>query len=260
VSPTLPFHLPDRQAALARWQRVAEPERVYTNAGLVLPWCWGAAAVLAVAGLVVALLLAPADFHQGDASRIVFIHVPAAWLSLVIYIVMAVSAMLGQLLQTRVAALLANALAPTGALMACVALWTGSLWGKPSWGTWWVWDARLTSELLLLFLYFGFLALQAATEDPRRCERACALLGLVGLVNVPVIYYSVHWWNTQHQGGSFGLLRAPNMADLTVAGLLLMAAALSAWSAAVALHRLRSLILEREGNAEWARRLPEARA
>ena len=254
----LRFHLPDRHAALSQWQRVAEPERVYNAAGRLLPWFWGAAGLLGAAGLVAGLLLAPADFHQGDASRIVFIHAPAAWMSLLIYVVMALCASMGQWLETRMAALLASALAPTGALMACIALWTGSLWGKPSWGSWWVWDARLASELLLLFLYFGFLALQAATEDPRRRERACALLALVGLVNVPVIYLSVHWWNTQHRGGDFALLPAPHMADLTQAGLWLMAAAFSAWTAAVALHRMRSMILEREAPAAWTLKLPEA--
>lgn len=252
-------HLPGARAAHARWQRAADPARFYAVSGRLLPWCWGAALLLGVAGLVVGLVLAPSDFHQGDASRIVFVHVPAAWMSLLLYVAMAVLAALGQVAETRMASMLAAALAPTGTLMACMALWTGSLWGKPSWGTWWVWDARLTSELLLLFLYFGFLALQAATEDPRRCERACALLAVVGLVNVPVVYFSVHWWHTQHQGGGFGLARAPNLAGITLAGLVLMTAAFTAWSIAVALHRARSMLLEREQRADWARHLPEAR-
>jgi heme exporter protein C len=142
--------------------------------------------------------------------------------------------------------------------MTFIALWTGALWGKPTWGTWWVWDARLTSELLLLFLYFGFMALQAASDDPRRADRAGAILALVGVVNIPVIYFSVKWWNTLHQGATIGATRAPSMATVMLVGLLLMVAAFWAWSLAVALHRVRSLILEREVDSDWAARLPEA--
>jgi heme exporter protein C len=141
--------------------------------------------------------------------------------------------------------------------MTFVALWTGALWGKPTWGTWWVWDARLTSELLLLFLYFGFMALQAATDDPRRADRASAVLALVGVVNIPIIYFSVKWWNTLHQGSTVNFDRAPSMASLMLLGMLLMVAALWAWSIAVALHRVRSIILERESRSQWVHKLKE---
>jgi heme exporter protein C len=240
------------------WMRYAAPSTFYRWAGRLLPWCWGAAAVFGIAGLGVGLLLAPTDFQQGDAYRIIFIHVPAAWMSMLIYLVMAFWAGLGLVLDTRLSSMLACALAPTGALMTFVALWTGALWGKPTWGTWWAWDARLTSELLLLFLYFGFMALQAAIDDPRRADRAGAVLALVGVVNVPVIYFSVRWWNTLHQGSTINATRAPSMANVMLAGLLLMVAAFWAWSIAAGLHRTRSIILERERDAQWVRHLPEA--
>ena len=157
------------------------------------------------------MLIAPTDFQQGDAYRIIFIHVPAAWMSMLIYVVMAFWAGLGLVLNTRLSSMLATALAPTGALMTFIALWTGALWGKPTWGTWWVWDARLTSELLLLFLYLGFMALQAAADDPRRADRAGAIVALVGVVNVPIIYFSVKWWNTLHQGSTINMTKAPTL-------------------------------------------------
>ena len=245
-------------AAARRWMHYAAPANFYGLAGRLLPWCWGAALLFGAAGLVVGLLVAPSDFQQGDAYRIIFIHVPAAWMSMLIYLAMALWAGLGLVLNTRLSAMMATALAPTGALMTFIALWTGALWGKPTWGTWGVWDARLTSELLLLFLYFGFMALQAASDDPRRADRAGALLALVGVVNIPIIYFSVKWWNTLHQGATVSVTRAPSMATVMLVGMLLMVAAFWAWSIAVALHRVRSLILEREGDAEWAQRLPEA--
>ncbi len=252
-----PPPLPTATAA-RRWTHYAAPATFYGLAGRLLPWCWAAALLFGGAGLVVGLVVAPTDFQQGDAYRIIFIHVPAAWMSMIIYLAMALWAGLGLVLNTRLSAMMATALAPTGALMTFLALWTGALWGKPTWGTWWVWDARLTSELLLLFLYAGFMALQAASDDPRRADRAGAILALVGVVNIPIIYFSVKWWNTLHQGATVSVTRAPSMATVMFAGMLLMVAAFWAWSVAVALHRVRSLILEREGDAEWAQRLPEA--
>jgi heme exporter protein C len=247
-------------AEASGWLRFASPGNFYRLAGRLMPWCWTVAALCAGAGLWIGLVVAPSDFQQGEAYRIIFIHVPAAWMSMLIYVVMAFWAGVGLVLNTRLSFMLASALAPTGALMAFIALWTGALWGKPTWGTWWVWDARLTSELLLLFLYLGFLALQAAIDDPRRADRAGALVALVGVVNVPVIYFSVRWWNTLHQGASISLTRAPSMAAPMLAALLLMAVAFWAWSIGVALHRVRSIIIEREIGSEWVSRLTEARA
>jgi heme exporter protein C len=167
-------------------------------------------------------------------------------MSMFLYLVMAFWAALGLALNTRLSFMMARALAPTGALFTFIALWTGALWGKPTWGTYWVWDARLTSELILLFLYLGYMALQAAIEDTRRADRASALLALVGAVNVPIIYYSVQWWNTLHQGASVSLTKAPSMAMTMLTGMLLMALACWFYSIAVALVRVRCIIRERE--------------
>ena len=161
----------------------AAPSRFYALAGASLPWLWGFAAALGLAGLYLGFFVAPTDATQGEAYRIIFIHVPAAWMSMFLYVVMAFWAALGLAFNTRLSGMMATAIAPTGALFTFIALWTGSLWGKPTWGTYWVWDARLTSELILLFLYFGFMALQAAIDDPRRADKAGALLALVGVVN-----------------------------------------------------------------------------
>ena len=158
-------------------------------------------------------------------------------------------------MNTRMSSMMASAIAPTGALMTVLALITGSLWGKPTWGTYWVWDARLTSELVLLFLYLGFLALQAAIDDPRRADKAGAVLALVGVVNIPIIYFSVQWWNTLHQGSSVSLTRSPSMAATMLLGMLLMALAFWMYSIGAALHRVRSIVLEREKRAEWTKEL-----
>jgi heme exporter protein C len=235
-----------------RWTRFAAPSTFYGLAGRWLPWCWAVAAGFALAGLVVGLLVAPTDFQQGDSYRIIFIHVPAAWMSMIIYVAMAFWAGLGLVLNTRLSAMFATALAPTGALMTFIALWTGSLWGKPTWGTWWVWDARLTSELLLLFLYIGFMALQAANDDPRRGDRAGALLALVGVVNVPIIYFSVQWCNTLHQGSSVNLSKS-SMAETMLWGMLLMAMCFWMYSIAVAFMRVRTIMLERERHTDWVK-------
>lgn len=246
-------------AARGSWLRFAAPQQFYPLAGRLLPWLWALAALLAVSGLTVGLLIAPSDFQQGDSYRIIYIHVPAAWMSMLIYVVMAFWAGLGLVLNTRLSSMMASALAPTGAWMTFIALWTGALWGKPTWGTWWVWDARLTSELLLLFLYLGFMALQAAADDPRRADRAGAVVALIGVVNVPIIYYSVKWWNTLHQGSTINLTRAPSMASIMLTGLLLMVAAFWVYAIAAALQRVRTIILEREKDADWVARLPETR-
>ncbi len=241
------------------WFRYAAPLRFYPLAGRAMPWLFGLAAVLGVAGLAIGLWLAPTDAQQGDAYRIIFIHVPAAWMSMIIYLALALWAGIGLVFNARLASMLACALAPTGALMTFIALWTGALWGKPTWGTWWVWDARLTSELLLLFLYLGFLSLHAAIDDERRADRATAVLALVGVVNVPIIYFSVRWWNTLHQGASISPGSAPSIATPMLAGLLVMTLAAWCYCIAVALLRVRVIILERERHTAWARAVLEAR-
>jgi len=202
-------------------------------------------------GLYVGFFVAPTDHQQGEAYRIIFIHVPAAWMSMFIYVVMAFWAAVGLILNTRLSSMLAQALAPTGALMTFLALWTGAFWGRPTWGTWWVWDARLTSELVLLFLYVGFMALRASIEDPRRADKASAILAIVGVVNVPIIYFSVKWWNTLHQGASVSLTKAPSMASDMLLGMLLMALSFWMYSIAVSMLRVRKIIRDRERNSGW---------
>jgi len=230
-----------------KWFWYASPQTFYPLAGTIARASGIVAALLAAAGLYIGFFVAPTDAQQGEAYRIIFIHVPAAWMSMFIYVVMACWAALGLALNTRLSGMMASALAPTGALFTFIARWTGSLWGKPTWGTYWVWDARLTSELILLFLYLGFMSLQAAIDDPRRADRAGALLAIVGVVNIPIIHYSVVWWNTLHQGASVSVTRAPTMAATMLTGMLLMALAFWAYSIAVSMVRVRCIIRERGG-------------
>jgi heme exporter protein C len=229
----------------------SSPATFYSFAGRIAPWFAAAAAVLAIVGLWIGFAVAPTDFQQGEAYRIIFIHVAAAWMSMFIYLVMAFWGMLALAFNTRLSAMMAQALAPTGALMTFIALWTGALWGRPTWGTYWAWDARMTSELILLFLYFGIMALRSAIDDPRRADRACAVLTIVGAVNIPIIYFSVQWWNTLHQGASVSLSAAPKMASIMLLGMLVMTFAAWFYTIAVALWRVRVIILERERGSGW---------
>ena len=235
------------------WFKYAAPQRFFPLAGRMVPWFALAALLLGGVGLYLGLWVAPTDAQQGDAYRIIFVHVPTAWMSMVVYLVMAFWAGVGLVFNSRLSSMLATALAPTGAWMTFLALWTGALWGRPTWGAWWVWDARLTSELVLLFLYIGFMALHAAIDDSRRADRSAAVLALVGVVNVPIIYFSVKWWNTLHQGSSVSLSNAPSMAPPMLIGMLVMALAFWMYCVAVALVRLRTTMLERERHTAWVR-------
>jgi len=227
-----------------KWFWYASPQTFFPLAGKIARVCAVLAVLFGVAGLYTGLFVAPTDATQGEAYRIIYIHVPAAWMSMFIYLVMAFWAAIGLAFNTRLSFLMALALAPTGALFTFIALWTGSFWGKPTWGTWWVWDARLTSELILLFLYFGYMALQASIDDRRRADRAGAVLAIVGVVNIPIIYYSVKWWNTLHQGASVSFNKAPSMAATMFTGMILMALSFWAYSIAVSLTRVRAEIAE----------------
>ena len=238
-----------------RWYRFSSPQTFYPLAGMLTPWFGTLAALTAIYGLYISFFVAPTDFQQGEAYRIIFIHVPSAWLSMFLYLVMAVWAAIGLAWHTRLSSMMALAIAPTGALMTFIALWTGALWGKPMWGAWWVWDARLTSELILLFLYLGFMFLHAAIDDPRRADRAAAVIAIVGAINVPIIYFSVKWWNTLHQGASVSLTKSPTMASTMLWGMLIMSVAFWLYSVAAVLSRVRSVILERERNADWVKQL-----
>lgn len=239
------------------WFKYAAPQRFYPLAGILVTWCSVLAGLLAIVGLTIGLLIAPTDFQQGESYRIIFVHVPASWMSMVIFVAMAFWSAIGLAFNARLAFMLARALAPTGALMCFLALWTGALWGKPTWGAWWVWDARLTSELILLFLYIGYLALHSTIQDTRRADRSASLLALVGVVNVPIIYFSVKWWNTLHQGASVSVSAAPRMASIMLMGMLIMAIAFWLYAIATALARTRILIREREAQSAWMDSLEE---
>ena len=224
----------------------------------MIPWFAWPAAVLFCMGMYIGFFVAPTDAVQSEAYRIIFVHVPASILSMFIYLVMAGYAALGLIFNTRLSSMMATALAPTGALFAVISLWTGALWGKPMWGAWWVWDARLTSELILLFLYLGFIALQSSIEDPRRADRAGALLAIVGSVNVPIIYFSVQWWNTLHQGSTVKL-SGTSMHIAMQQAMFSMLAAMWLYAIAISLSRVRSIILERERNTHWVAELAEVK-
>ncbi len=229
----------------------AAPKRFYHLAGIAIPWLWVLTLGLTAAGLYIGFFVAPTDATQGEAYRIIFIHVPAAWMAMLLYLVMAFWAVIGWAFNARLASMVARSIAPTGAMFAFLALWTGAFWGRPTWGTWWVWDARLTSTLILLFLYLGYMALVNAIDDVKRADNAGALLALVGSVNVPIIYFSVKWWNTLHQGATVSLTAAPKMATTMLTAMLIMTFACWAYAFAVVFTRTRAMVLEREHEADW---------
>lgn len=231
------------------WFKYASPKTFYPLAGKIIPWCAAGAAILIAYGLYIGLLVAPTDFQQGEGYRIIFVHVPAAWFSMFLYLLMAFYAGMGLVFNAKLSYMMASAIAPTGAMFTFLALVTGALWGKPMWGAWWVWDARLTSELILLFLYIGYMSLQSAIDDKTRADKASAVLALVGAINVPIIYFSVKWWNTLHQGSSVSLTKAPAMVAIMLQGMLVMAIGFWLYSIAVILMRVRSEIAQRENNA-----------
>jgi heme exporter protein C len=229
---------------LALLDRVASPARFYPLAGRLVPWFASAALLLTLVALAIGLTRVPATGQLSDASRIVFIHVPAAWMSLLIFVAMAGCAALA-LANIRLPALLMVALAPTGAMFTVVALWTGLVWGKPTWGAWWVWDARLTCELILFFFYVGFLALQSSVDDRRRADRFSAVVVLIGVLNIPTVYLSLSWWNASpHQGVAASLIGLPKMAPGMLAAMLVMTAAFWMYANAVVLARVRCLMLD----------------
>jgi len=234
------------------WYKYASPPNLYRLAGQLVPWFAVPSGILFIVGLYLGLFVAPTDFQQGDAYRVLFVHVPAAWMGMLLYVVLAFYAAVGWIFNARVSGMMASSLSITGAMFTCLSLVTGSLWGRPTWGTWWVWDARTTSTLILLFLYLGFISLQSAIDDSRRADRAGAVVAMVGIVNVPIIYFSVQWWNTLHQGATLRIAKETSMAGSMLAPLLTMIAACWLYSIAIVLLRLRCLIREREPMAALA--------
>ena len=240
---------------IKQFHRLVSPKYFYNLAVLLTPWFAWLTVLLMIAGLYGGLVFAPADYQQGESFRIIYVHVPSAWMSLFIYIVMAVAGGVGLIWHIKIADVLAKSCAPMGASFTFLALATGSLWGKPMWGTWWVWDARLTSELILLFLYLGYMALQSAFEDRRVAARASAILALVGLVNIPIIHYSVEWWSTLHQGATVSKIAAPSIHIDMLIPLLIMALAFKAYFVTIVLLRSRTEILEYECHSTWVSEL-----
>lgn len=233
------------------FHKLSSPPYAFRTAGKVRPWLFWPAIVLMLVGAFGGLVLAPEDYQQKDAFRIIYVHVPSASLSLMIYTVMAVAAAVGIIWRIKLAHAVAAACAPIGAWFTVATLVTGSIYGKPMWGTWWEWDPRLTSELILLFLYLGYMALRASFDDTQRADRASAILAIVGVVNVPIVKYSVVWWNSLHQGPSISKLAAPSIAGSMLWPLLIMMLAFVLYFGAVLCDRLRGEILRRERNASW---------
>ncbi|MDE2150276.1 MAG: heme ABC transporter permease [Gammaproteobacteria bacterium] len=237
------------------FHRLASPPSFYRFAGILAPWLLAIGLTAIAAGFYGGLVLAPADYQQGDAFRIIYVHVPAAWLSLLGYSAMAVAAFVALVWRIKLAEAVVVASAPAGASFTALALATGMLWGKPMWGAYWVWDARLTSELVLLFLYLGVVALNSAFSDPRAGARACALLALVGAVNVPIVHYSVVWWNSLHQGATVFKPGGPSISPGMLWPLLTAAFGFTMFYAAVVLRRMQNELLIRERNSLWVREL-----
>jgi heme exporter protein C len=233
--------------------KLASPPYVYGVAAAFVPWLLGLAALAIGYGLVDGLAIAPPDYQQGEAYRMIYVHVPSAILSLTVYTVMAVASGIALIWRIKVGHAVAAASAPIGASFAILALITGSLWGKPMWGTYWAWDPRLTSELILLFLYVGVMSLRSAFEDPLRGDRAAALLAVVGVVNVPIVHFSVVWWNSLHQGATIVRLGAPKMPGSMLLPLLSMWLGFMLFYGAVLCMRLQAEVLNRERQASWVR-------
>ncbi|MBR9828506.1 MAG: heme ABC transporter permease [Oceanospirillales bacterium] len=241
---------------MPRWfYQLASPRWCYQITGKLLPWFMGTTLLLLLGGTVWALLFAPADYQQGNSFRIIYLHVPAAILAQSAYMLMAVAGAVGLIWKMKVADMVLKSAAPIGASMAVLALLTGAIWGKPTWGSWWVWDARLTSMLILFFLYLGVMALNSAIENESTAAQASAVLALVGLVNIPIIKYSVEWWNTLHQPATFTLTEKPAMPVEMWLPLLVMVIGFYCFFAVSLMQRLRNEIIWRERRTGWVREL-----
>lgn len=243
------------------WQifhKLGSPKWFFGIASTLMPWLLWVGVALLAAGIGWGLAFAPQDYLQGNSYRIIFIHVPSAFLAQSVYIMMAVAGLVTLVWRMKLADVFVKAVAPVGAVLTFLALFTGAVWGKPTWGTWWIWDARLTSMLILLFLYFGVIALGAAISDEKSSARAVAVLVLVGVVNIPIIKYSVEWWNTLHQPATFKLTEKPSMPAEMWVPLLLSVVGLYMIFGWLACLRMQTEILMRESRTRWVKELVQA--
>ena len=238
-----------------KWiHQFGSPKYFYDISIPLSKWVAIICAICFVSGLYGGLVLAPADYQQGDSFRIIYLHVPAAWMSLFVYLIIAFSGAISLIWRIKITDIIARASAPIGASFTFLALTTGAIWGKPMWGTYWVWDARLTSELILLLLYLGYIALQSAFDDKRIAARAGAILALIGVINIPIIHYSVEWWSTLHQGPTISKFDKPSIHLTMLIPLLLMVIAFKTFYITTLLIRARSEILEYECNSSWVKK------
>jgi heme exporter protein C len=254
----------NKETARKNWlvmfiHKLGSPPWFYNFAGKLVPWLWAVFIALTVWGLYLGLFVAPADYQQGESFRIMYLHVPSAWMSMMIYTSMAIMGFIALVWRIRIMEILAMCSAPVGAAFTMIALASGSLWGRPTWGTYWVWDARLTSELVLLFLYLGVIGLYNAIDEPRKAARAACLLALVGAVNLPIIHYSVKWWNTLHQGSSISITGESNIDPSMLWPLLIMAIAVKFYYGANLLTRARVKLLEQDKRKGWVRNVIKER-
>lgn len=240
-----------------KWfHKLASPPHFYALAATFIPWLAGIGVLLGLYGLYAGLFVAPADYQQGDAFRIIYVHVPSAYLSMLAYVIMAVAAGIGLIWRMKLAHAVAASAAPLGAWFTFLALATGSIWGRPMWGTWWEWgDPRLTSELIMLFLYFGYMALRSAIDDTTKADKASAILAMVGAVNIPIIHFSVEWWSSLHQGPTIIREGGPAIEPAMLYPLLAMIFAFSFVFGALLLQRVRGEVLEREQRSRWVREI-----
>ena len=235
--------------------QLASPKWFYQFSNKWLPWFRAATLILFLTGLALGLLFSPQDYQQGNTVRIMYIHVPAAFLSMFVYVLMALSGAIGYIWRIKMAHIVSISCAPIGAIFTLLALITGAVWGKPTWGTYWEWDARMTSELILLFLYLGFMALHNAFDERKTADRAAAILALVGLVNIPIIHFSVEWWNTLHQGATISKFEKPSMDTDMLVALLTMIVAFQVYFFTILLQRIKAEILDREKLSGWVKKL-----
>ena len=238
--------------------KLSSPRHYYEWSGNWLPWLGGITVILMGVGLYWGLVIAPPDYQQGESYRIIFIHVPAAWLSMLVYAVMAVAGFIAMVWRVKIAGIMVSECARIGVVFTALALVTGMLWGKPTWGTYWQWDARLTSELILLFLYLGVIAVHSAIEDVRTASNAASVLAIIGVVNLPIIHYSVVWWNSLHQPNMKLISATPSVHPSMLVPLVIMAVAFKTYFIWLLFIRIRNEILSRERSASWVRKMIEA--